>query len=179
MSKETSVEGLKPPGNLGFSPLLLLLLTLQLQSLGEPSISGFSAVQHEKDRQASRTTRFLLLLPPPVCGIIAHNCQAAIYPYSVLVVADSNPLLSDWDANQPFGLPPFSAIGPEHFRPAFDTALAKNLAEIGAIASNPEPATFANTAVAVDRSGALLTRVSHLFSNLCSSNTRFDTPCCP
>ena len=34
----------------------------------------------------------------------------------------------------PFGAPPFAEITPEHFRPAFDAALAEHDAEIAAIA---------------------------------------------
>ena len=83
-----------------------------------------------------------------------------------------NPLLADWAAAEPFGLPPFAAIRPEHFRPAFDTALAAHLEEIRAIAGNAEPPSFANTALALDRVGELSTRIGNLFSNLCSSDTR-------
>ena len=45
-----------------------------------------------------------------------------------------NPLLTDWTG--PFGLPPLPAIKPEHFRPAFDAALAAHRAEIDAIATD-------------------------------------------
>ena len=38
-----------------------------------------------------------------------------------------NPLLAAWDA--PHGLPPFSAIRPEHFAPAFAQALARHRGE--------------------------------------------------
>ena len=43
---------------------------------------------------------------------------------------------------------------------------------MAAIAGSEDPPTFDNVAVAFDRCGALLNRVSSLFSNLCSSNTR-------
>ena len=38
----------------------------------------------------------------------------------------SNPLLAPWDT--PYGLPPFDRVAPEHFRPAFDEALAQQRA---------------------------------------------------
>lgn len=82
-----------------------------------------------------------------------------------------NPLLLDWEATEPFGLPPFAQVAAAHFRPAFDAALEEQVVEIEAIAGSKEAPTFENVAVALDRSGALLTRVSNLFSNLCSSNT--------
>eukprot|EP00192_Tetraselmis_astigmatica_P006864 CAMPEP_0117675278 /NCGR_PEP_ID=MMETSP0804-20121206/15517_1 /TAXON_ID=1074897 /ORGANISM="Tetraselmis astigmatica, Strain CCMP880" /LENGTH=757 /DNA_ID=CAMNT_0005484265 /DNA_START=186 /DNA_END=2459 /DNA_ORIENTATION=- len=85
--------------------------------------------------------------------------------------ACGNPLLSDWDASEPYGLPPFSKVSPTHFRPAFDVALGEHLAEVASIAACEESPTFDNTALAFDRCGTLLTRISSLFSNLCSSNT--------
>ena len=49
-----------------------------------------------------------------------------------------NPLLKEW--NTPFDAPPFSEIAPEHFRPAFDAALAEHDAEIAAIADERQRA---------------------------------------
>ena len=75
-----------------------------------------------------------------------------------------NPLLAPWTG--PFGLPPFDAIRPEHFAPAFDQAMAEHLAEIAAIGADPAPPTFANTIEALERSGRALARVEMVFSNL-------------
>ncbi|GAX80240.1 hypothetical protein CEUSTIGMA_g7678.t1 [Chlamydomonas eustigma] len=85
--------------------------------------------------------------------------------------ASTNPILSDWENLEPFGLPPFAKISADHFRPAFDVALASNLEEIKGIAECSDPPSFSNTAQALDRSGELCTRVGNLFSNLCSSHT--------
>ena len=68
----------------------------------------------------------------------------------------ANPLLGTWSA--PHETPPFAAIRPEHFRPAFDHAMAEHMAEIEAIAAAPEPASFANTIAALERSGRALDR---------------------
>lgn len=81
----------------------------------------------------------------------------------------ANPLLSPWST--PFGLPPFESITPEHYRPAFDTALAEQKAEIEAIAGGGEAPTFANTVEAMERSGAALKRVGGVFFNLSGSHT--------
>ena len=75
-----------------------------------------------------------------------------------------NPLLAPWTT--PFGLPPFEDIRPEHFGPAFADAMAAHLEEISAIGANPEPASFANTIEALQRSGRLLTRIGAVFGNL-------------
>lgn len=80
-----------------------------------------------------------------------------------------NPFFQDWTT--PFGLPPFDRIRPEHFPPAFERGMADNLAEVEAIAKAAEPATFANTIEALERSGRLLTRVSSVFFNLTASAT--------
>jgi peptidyl-dipeptidase Dcp len=80
-----------------------------------------------------------------------------------------NPLLAEWTGA--FGLPPFGSIRPEHFRPAFDDALAAHRAEIGAIADNAEPASFDNTIAALERSGRDLERVSNVFFVLSGADT--------
>ena len=76
----------------------------------------------------------------------------------------TNPLLASWTT--PFGLPPFDAIHPEHFAPAFAEAMAAHLAEIEAIGADPEPPTFANTIEALQRSGRALSQVGAVFGNL-------------
>ena len=76
----------------------------------------------------------------------------------------TNPLLAEWDT--PYQTPPFSQIKPEHFEPAVDAAIACSRAEIEAIVNNPAKPTFGNTILALERSGALLDRVTGVFYNL-------------
>ncbi|WP_372494681.1 hypothetical protein [Pseudarthrobacter humi] len=66
----------------------------------------------------------------------------------------TNPLLSA--SALPYGLPPFSRIKPSDYADAIDAGLAEHLVEIQAIVDNPEPADFANTALAMEKSGQLL-----------------------
>ena len=80
-----------------------------------------------------------------------------------------NPLLAPWTT--PHETPPFAAIQPEHFRAAFDHAMAEHLAEIEAIAAAPEAPTFDNTIAALERSGRALTRVSAVFHALAGAHT--------
>jgi peptidyl-dipeptidase Dcp len=80
-----------------------------------------------------------------------------------------NPLLAP--STLPLHYPPFDKIRNEDYAPAFDKGMAEKLAEVDAIASNPAKPTFDNTIVALERSGATLTRVSMVFSNLTASNT--------
>ncbi|MDP3176598.1 MAG: M3 family metallopeptidase, partial [Spirochaetaceae bacterium] len=80
-----------------------------------------------------------------------------------------NPLLQAWDG--PYGLPPFNRIRPEHYGPAFDAAMSEHQVELAALAASKEAPSFENTIASFDRSGAALTRIYYLFSNLCSSRT--------
>ena len=79
-----------------------------------------------------------------------------------------NPLLAEW--NTPFGIPPFEEVKLEHFMPAYLEAMEQHRAEIQQIISNPEEPTFENTIVAYDNAGALLDRISPVFSSLNSVN---------
>lgn len=81
----------------------------------------------------------------------------------------SNPLLASW--RDPFGLPPFGKIRPEHFSPAFDTAIKEHAAEIDGIAAAKSRPSFANTIVALEKSGQSLTRVARVFYNLTGADT--------
>src|SRR5262245_58415764 len=83
-----------------------------------------------------------------------------------------NPLLSVWAGA--LELPPFEAIKPGHFRPAFDRALAEHRAEIDAIAANPEAPDFENTIAALERSGRALERVAGVFFVLAGADTSDD-----
>ncbi len=80
-----------------------------------------------------------------------------------------NPLLAKYETN--FEVPPFDLIKDEHFRPAFKEALKVHDAEIDSILKIDEPATFANTILALENAGQLLNRVSTVFYNLNSANT--------
>ena len=80
-----------------------------------------------------------------------------------------NPLLKE--STLDFHYPPFDKIRDEHFTPAFEQGMAEQLKEIEPIASNPQPPTFENTIVALEKTGDLLERVDRIFSNLASANT--------
>jgi peptidyl-dipeptidase Dcp len=81
----------------------------------------------------------------------------------------ANPLLKHWAGA--FGLPPFAAIAPDQFRPAFDGALSRHRAEIDAIAADPAAPSFDNTVAALERSGRALDRVSNVFWVLAGADT--------
>jgi peptidyl-dipeptidase Dcp len=80
-----------------------------------------------------------------------------------------NPLLEEWAA--PFGAPPLDRIRPEHFPSAYAEAFARHDAEIARIAKNPSPPDFANTVIAFEQSGRLLTKVDAAFFVLSGAAT--------
>src|SRR5699024_1170907 len=65
----------------------------------------------------------------------------------------------------------FDKIRPEHYEPAFEQALTEARADIRALAENPEPPTFENTIVALERSGARLNEVATVFFAVQSAET--------
>ncbi|GAA1817153.1 M3 family metallopeptidase [Agromyces neolithicus] len=74
-----------------------------------------------------------------------------------------NPLLDP--SPLPFRLPLFALIRPEHYREALELGMAEQRREVDAIAGDASSATFDNTIVALERSGALLRRVLPVFEN--------------
>ena len=84
-------------------------------------------------------------------------------------VAQTHPFAVPSDL--PYGLPRFAEIGPEAFRAAFDQGMADERAEVAAIVADPEPATFENTVVALERSGRVLRRARQVFRLLTSADT--------
>ena len=71
----------------------------------------------------------------------------------------------------PYEAPPFDRIKESDYAPALEEGMKRQIAEIEAIADNPEPPTFANTLEAMERSGDLLTRAAKVFFNITQSNT--------
>ncbi len=80
-----------------------------------------------------------------------------------------NPLLAP--STLPFGAPPFNLITDSDYQPAIDDAIAQQRRAVAAIADNPAPPTFANTIVALEKSGRLLNYVTATFFNVQSANT--------
>jgi peptidyl-dipeptidase Dcp len=81
----------------------------------------------------------------------------------------SNPFFTA--STLPYASPPFDRITDDHYLPAFERGMQEQLAEIEAIASDPQPPSFENTIVAMERSGRTLDRVQRVFSNLNGAHT--------
>ncbi|WP_087006282.1 M3 family metallopeptidase [Gulosibacter sp. 10] len=87
---------------------------------------------------------------------------------TVAALPETNPFAAP--SSLPYGLPPFERIREEHFAPAIEAGFAEHLAEVEAILSNPETATFENTIEPLERAGRLLDRVLEVFFALTSSD---------
>jgi peptidyl-dipeptidase Dcp len=86
----------------------------------------------------------------------AAGAQAAFGP--------SNPFYAP--SILPFHAPPFDKIKDTDYLPAIEAGIEQNVAENQAIANNPEPATFENTFVAMEKSGRLVDRALSAFEGV-------------
>ena len=85
------------------------------------------------------------------------------------MIIDNNPFLTDYPTLH--GTVPFHLIKTEHFEPALRQGMERHNEEIAAIVNQPAAPDFANTIVALEKSGGLLNRVSTVFGNLLSAET--------
>ncbi|MDN5780890.1 MAG: peptidyl-dipeptidase Dcp [Luteimonas sp.] len=83
--------------------------------------------------------------------------------------ATENPLLVA--STLPFQAPPFDKIKDADYLPAFDEGMKQHLAQMREIVDNPEPATFDNTIVAMEKTGETLGRVARIFFGLVQADT--------
>lgn len=92
-------------------------------------------------------------MPNPLLASLGMAALLAAPPAS-----SENPLLRPWSGPHG-GVPPFDQAKVEQFQPALEVAMAEELAEIEAIAANPEPPNFENTIAAMEKTGRTLDRV--------------------
>lgn len=100
--------------------------------------------------------------------VVASGCQTG-----------SNTTTHKWSAENPFyapsqlpyGAPAFDRIKNTDFKPAFEEGMKEQLAEVDQIINNTEAPTVANTLIPLEKSGALLNRVSNVFNLLTGANT--------
>lgn len=104
-------------------------------------------------------SRMLLLLAVIAGGVVVNNLWTS---HGAPVKTEPNPLVAEWEG--PFGgVPPFDKVQIALFKPALESAMAENLAEIDKIARDTSPPTFENTIVAQERAGNTLNRVGTLY----------------
>ena len=104
-----------------------------------------------------------------LCLFVPLTGQAATKTAAKKTTTAANPFYKV--STLPFHAPPFDKIRESHFKPALEQGMKENLAEVEKIANSKQPATFANTIEAMERSGALLTRAAKVFFALTGANT--------
>ena len=121
-----------------------------------------------KSRQLLVVSLGLSLGACTICPLPASAAQAPAVAQSTSTM-ETNPFFSP--SSLPFQAPPFDKIEDEHYRPALEEGMKRQIAEVEAIANSSEAPTFENTILAMERSGELLTRAGSVFFALAQSNT--------
>jgi peptidyl-dipeptidase Dcp len=102
--------------------------------------------------------------------ILASACgEVPVTTTNTDLSAMSNPLATA--SPLVFQAPVFDKLKDTDYRPAIEAGMKRQLAEVEAITSNTEPATFENTIVAMEKSGVDLTRANKIFFGLTGSAT--------
>lgn len=81
----------------------------------------------------------------------------------------TNPLLDQ--SMLPYQAPRFDRIKDCHYRLAFDEGVRQKRVEIEAIVNHPAAPDFTNTLLALEQSGALLSRVTSVFFAMTAAHT--------
>jgi peptidyl-dipeptidase Dcp len=111
----------------------------------------------------------LSLLP---AAALAGACAPTVTTTTTVsppVATGANPFFVE--STLPYHAPRFDLIRNEHYQTALEEGMRQQLAEIDAIAKQTAPPSFENTIVAMEKSGALLTRVAKAFFGVVGANT--------
>jgi|GEM_PF-2111475 len=99
-----------------------------------------------------------LALIETCCGVVATPVLSTASPF-----AAPSPL--------PFEAQPFNRITDADYQPGFDQGMTEKIVEMRKIADNPAAPTFDNTNATLERSGAMLRRVSAAFGAVDQADT--------
>lgn len=102
-------------------------------------------------------------------GATLCSAMALCAPLGAMAQASgSNPLLQK--STLPYGAPDFTKIKSSDYLPALREGIRQQREEIKRITDNKQTPTFANTVLALERTGVLLDRVSSVFFGLTSAD---------
>ena len=108
--------------------------------------------------------RILFLAAMFVIGLTVLPAEASAADFG-----PSNPFYAA--STLPFQAPPFDKIKDADYQPAIEAGMAQELKEIQAIANNPQPPTFENTFIPVQKAGRLLRRALPPFEQVAGANS--------
>ena len=131
---------------------------LRLRTLVVATTMALAACSQQSNEQAQ---------PAPAPASTAPAKASTAAPKAE--VSAVNPFLEP--STLPFQAPPFDKIKDGDYQPAFEEGMKQHLEEINKIADNPEPPTFENTFIPMEKSGQLMTRVMQAFNAVSGANT--------
>jgi peptidyl-dipeptidase Dcp len=99
------------------------------------------------------------------CSVMPSSMRSTPSP----AASGSNPFFVE--SSLPYHAPRFDLIRNEDYQPALEEGMRQQLTEIDSIAKQTRPPNFMNTIVAMEKSGALLTRASKAFFGVIGANT--------
>ena len=99
--------------------------------------------------------------PSQASSVLARDAAIAEVK-RLTAVADQDPFLAAWEGPNG-GVPPWDKLKVDAFPKAFEVGLALQLAEVNAIAEDPEPPTFENLFVPLENAGRHEARAETLF----------------
>jgi peptidyl-dipeptidase Dcp len=104
----------------------------------------------------------------PTTPVVTPASVASPAPGPAPAPKADNPLLAKWVG--PYnGVPPFTKVKVDQFKPALEAAMDENRKELNAIAADGSPATFENTIAAMEDSGRTFNDVQTIYA-IWSSN---------
>lgn len=131
---------------------------LRLRTLVIATSIALAACSQQASDDAAKPAAAPASSAPAPAGSVAGAAFSAANPFAQASTLD-------------FQAPPFDKITDADYQPAIEEGMRQHLAEIEKIADNPEPASFDNTFVAMEKSGALLNRVMAVFNGVTGANT--------
>ena len=119
-------------------------------------------------RSSRKGIRILLKTGILIASTLLQLPSNAATPGSDVQFGPSNPFYAA--SSLPLQAPPFDKIKDSDYQPALEAGMAQQREEVRAIAENPDPPTFENTLVALEKSGQQFNRVNLVFNAVTAAN---------
>lgn len=110
-----------------------------------------------------------ILVPVVAIGTLAACNNAGNDKNTANIKDVNNPFFTK--SSLQYQAPEFDKIKTDHFKPAFDSGMVQQNAELEKIVANTEAPTFDNTILPLETSGEILKRAQLVFFNFTSANT--------
>lgn len=123
--------------------------------------------------------RSTLFAAAALCAFLVISCSTKKPSNDMSALPQPSQTADDFTSSNPFAqastllyqAPPFDKIHNKDYQPAMEEGMKRQIAEVDEIAGSYDSPTFENTIVALEKSGALLTRVSKVFFAMTQANT--------